>query len=60
MHDIRFFITDVFGGDKYSGNQLATFLNGDLLSDDEMQKISREINFSETTFILSDNKINNG
>jgi trans-2,3-dihydro-3-hydroxyanthranilate isomerase len=60
MHDLRFFITDVFGGEKYSGNQLATFLNGDLLSDDEMQKIAREINFSETTFILSDSAIDGG
>lgn len=60
MHDLRFFITDVFGGEKYSGNQLATFLNGDLLSDDEMQKIAREINFSETTFILSDIAIDGG
>jgi trans-2,3-dihydro-3-hydroxyanthranilate isomerase len=57
MHDLRFFITDVFGWEKYSGNQLATFLNGDQLSEDEMQKIAREINFSETTFILSDNTI---
>lgn len=49
----RFFITDVFGETKYSGNQLATFLNCGSLSDQEKQQIAREINFSETTFIVS-------
>lgn len=44
----RFFITDVFGERKYSGNQLATFIDCANLSDKEMQ-IAREINFSETT-----------
>lgn len=48
---MRFFITDVFGNKKYSGNQLATFLDYGKLSTEEMQKIAREINFSETTFI---------
>ena len=60
MHDLRFFMTDVFGNEKYSGNQLATFLEGGLLSEYEMQKIAREINFSETTFILSDRTIDGG
>ncbi len=50
----RFFMTDVFGEKRYSGNQLATFMNCASLSDEEMQRIAREINFSETTFILSD------
>lgn len=49
-----FYITDVFGQEKYSGNQLATFLHCGDLSDREMQQIAREINFSETTFVLSD------
>lgn len=50
---LRFFFTDVFGDRRYSGNQLATFLNSGALSGEEMQRIAREINFSETTFILS-------
>jgi trans-2,3-dihydro-3-hydroxyanthranilate isomerase len=50
---ISYFITDVFSLGKYSGNQLLTFLPGDIISDSEMQAIAREINFSETTFILS-------
>ena len=57
---VQFFITDVFAEDKYSGNQLATLLNFDSLSDDEMQQITREIYFSETTFIMSDKPRNGG
>lgn len=49
----RFFITDVFTARRYGGNQLATFVDCASLSDAEMQKIAREINFSETTFITS-------
>lgn len=50
----QFYFTDVFGAGKYSGNQLATFVNCGALSADEMQQIAREINFSETTFITSE------
>jgi len=50
---IKIFITDVFAEKKYSGNQLATLLNCRSLRSTEMQQIAREINFSETTFILS-------
>ena len=48
-----FFITDVFTKHRYGGNQLATFIDCESLSTEEMQKIAREINFSETTFITS-------
>ncbi|MFZ5642603.1 MAG: PhzF family phenazine biosynthesis protein [Bacillota bacterium] len=47
-----FHIVDVFAEEKYSGNQLAVFVNGDLYSDGEMQRLARETNFSETTFIM--------
>jgi trans-2,3-dihydro-3-hydroxyanthranilate isomerase len=53
MDKPRFFITDVFSDRKYGGNPLATFINCESLSDHEMQKIAKEINFSETTFITS-------
>lgn len=49
----RFFITDVFTTQRYGGNQLATFIDCESLSDQDMQKIAKEINFSETTFITS-------
>lgn len=48
-----FFVTDVFTSRRYGGNQLATFVDCASLSDQEMQNIAREINFSETTFITS-------
>jgi trans-2,3-dihydro-3-hydroxyanthranilate isomerase len=50
---IKFFITDVFGDGKYTGNQLATFLDSAPISSEEMQQITREVNYSESTFILS-------
>jgi trans-2,3-dihydro-3-hydroxyanthranilate isomerase len=53
MSKLKFFITDVFTSQRYGGNQLATFVDCEALSNQEMQKIAREINFSETTFITS-------
>jgi trans-2,3-dihydro-3-hydroxyanthranilate isomerase len=53
MNKPRYFITDVFTSQKYGGNPLATFVDCESLSDQEMQKIAKEINFSETTFITS-------
>ncbi|RCK09682.1 DUF1343 domain-containing protein [Bacillus licheniformis] len=47
-----FYLVDVFAETKYTGNQLAVFKAEKNLSSGEMQKIAREINFSETTFIL--------
>lgn len=54
MNQLPFYIVDVFAEEKYAGNQLAVFRDTQGLSDDTMQKIARETNFSETTFILSD------
>ena len=53
MSKCKFYIVDVFAEKKYEGNQLAVFLAEDTFSDTEMQKIAREMNFSETTFITS-------
>ena len=53
MKTIPFYILDVFAEEKYAGNQLAVFVDAASLSDVEMQRIAREMNFSETTFILS-------
>lgn len=54
MNKMEFYILDVFAEEKYAGNQLAVVLDAASLSDDAMQKIAREMNYSETTFILSD------
>lgn len=60
MNKPRFFITDVFTSKKYGGNQLATFVDCESLSDADMQMIAKEMNFSETTFILSREPKNGG
>ena len=55
-----FYIVDVFAEEKYAGNQLAVVRNAAGLSDDDMQNITKEMNYSETTFILSDDQRNGG
>ncbi len=56
MNKPLFYLVDVFAEEKYSGNQLAVFRSVHELHENEMQQIAREINFSETTFILSEEK----
>lgn len=52
MISIDFFIVDVFALEKYSGNQLAVFVDlAQKLSTEQMLQITREINFAESTFI---------
>ena len=43
---------DVFTSNPLEGNPLAVYFDGRGLSDDQMQAIAREMNLSETTFIL--------
>ena len=56
---LPFYIVDVFTDKKYAGNQLAVFLEAGNLSSEEMQKIAREINFAESTFITKLDTENN-
>ncbi|MEO0946588.1 MAG: PhzF family phenazine biosynthesis protein [Cyanobacteria bacterium J06641_5] len=49
---IQFYIVDVFAVGRYTGNQLAVFLNAENLSATQMQLLAREMNYSETTFVL--------
>ena len=44
---------DVFTDHRLAGNPLAVVLDGDGLTADEMQAIAREMNLSETTFVLT-------
>ncbi|NEP11500.1 MAG: PhzF family phenazine biosynthesis protein [Symploca sp. SIO2C1] len=62
MEKLIFYIVDVFAVERYTGNQLAVFINGETeslngqvleLSAEQMQQIAKEINYSETTFITS-------
>jgi trans-2,3-dihydro-3-hydroxyanthranilate isomerase len=47
-----FSIVDVFAEEKYAGNELAVVRPAEGLPAETMQRIAREFNFSETTFIL--------
>jgi len=55
-----FYMVDVFAEEKYAGNQLAVVRDAKQLSSMEMQKIAKEMHFSETSFILSDKKRRGG
>lgn len=55
-----FYIVDVFAQSKYSGNQLAVIRSGTSLTANEMQQLAKEMNYSETTFILSEEERNGG
>jgi trans-2,3-dihydro-3-hydroxyanthranilate isomerase len=57
---MKFYIVDVFAENKYEGNQLAVFIPEGEMEPTEMQKIAREMNFSETTFIMSELQDNGG
>ena len=46
-------IVDVFAESLYAGNQLAVVEDCAHLDDATMQDIAREMNFSETTFVVS-------
>lgn len=52
MREFEYHLCDVFAARRLEGNQLAVFLDGTALSDAEMQAIAREMNLSETTFVL--------
>lgn len=47
----RYFTLDVFTTNRFEGNPLAVFTDGDGLSDDQMQAIARETNLAETVFV---------
>jgi trans-2,3-dihydro-3-hydroxyanthranilate isomerase len=51
-HPRQIRIVDVFTDKPLAGNQLAVVLDARGLSADVMQRIAREMNFSETTFIV--------
>jgi trans-2,3-dihydro-3-hydroxyanthranilate isomerase len=56
----RFYIVDVFADEKYAGNQLAVVRDGRRIPAVDMQKIAKEMHFSETSFIHSDKTRQNG
>ena len=50
-----FHIVDVFSSTPFGGNQLAVLPDAAGISTEGMQKIAREFNFGETTFVLPKN-----
>lgn len=48
----RYAVLDVFSDRPFQGNPLAVFPEAEGLSSDEMQRLAREMNLSETTFVL--------
>ncbi|MDQ2796705.1 MAG: PhzF family phenazine biosynthesis protein [Actinomycetota bacterium] len=52
--DLAYRIVNVFtvGDDPFSGNPLAVFEDGSHLTDDQMQALARQMNLSETTFVV--------
>ena len=52
MNKYRFVQLDVFTTEAFAGNSLAVFPEAEGLTDEEMMKIAREMNLSETVFVL--------
>ena len=48
----RYVVADVFATTPLLGNPVAVFLDSEGLSTGRMQQIAREMNLSETTFVL--------
>ena len=58
--NLTFYIVDVFAEEKYAGNQLAVVRGGAGLPDETLQKLALEMNYSETTFVLSEEETGGG
>jgi trans-2,3-dihydro-3-hydroxyanthranilate isomerase len=52
MRKLHYHLVDVFTDRRFGGNPLAVFSNGRGLSTETMQAIAKELNLSETTFVL--------
>ncbi|MFY0687638.1 MAG: PhzF family phenazine biosynthesis protein [Cyclobacteriaceae bacterium] len=52
MEKAIYHLLDVFTNQRFGGNQLAVFPDARNVPEDQMQEIARELNLSETVFIL--------
>lgn len=52
MTSARYLLVDVFTDEPFGGNQLAVFVDGEEVPEALMQRIARELNLSETTYVL--------
>ncbi|HUJ92070.1 MAG TPA: PhzF family phenazine biosynthesis protein [Gaiellaceae bacterium] len=48
----RYYVVDVFTDTPLEGNQLGVFVDGRVFTDEQMQRIARELNVAETIFLL--------
>jgi len=56
LRQYRFLQLDVFTGHAFGGNPLAVFPEAEGITDEQMQQIAREMNLSETVFVLPSEK----
>ena len=56
MRQYRFLQLDVFTDHAFGGNPLAVFPEAEGITDEQMQQIAREMNLSETVFVLPSEK----
>jgi trans-2,3-dihydro-3-hydroxyanthranilate isomerase len=56
MRKYKIYHTDSFTNELFGGNPTVTVLDADSLSDSDMKKIAREMNLSETGFVLASEK----
>ncbi len=49
---LQFYQADVFTDEPFGGNPVAVFPDADGLTDEELQRIAREMNLSETVFVF--------
>lgn len=52
MAELRYVVVDVFTDRPLAGNQLAVFPDAEGIADELMQRLAREVNFSETVFVV--------
>ena len=52
MTAFRYVVCDVFTTEPLAGNQLAVFTDARELPEERLQLLAREMNLSETTFVL--------
>jgi trans-2,3-dihydro-3-hydroxyanthranilate isomerase len=52
VRTLRYVVADVFTDTPLAGNQLAVFTDGRGLETEEMQRLARELNLSETVFVF--------
>jgi trans-2,3-dihydro-3-hydroxyanthranilate isomerase len=52
MPSYRYVVCDVFTDTPLTGNQLAVFTDAREIPEEQLQKLAREMNYSETTFVF--------